>query len=163
VARRAHRIVERFAMSAIKSPVLFTLSMVLALVVLWFVADRVFFLMRAEHTTGSVATVIPQNGRCSCGRRCRYDCTRFQARVIFPEAQGTKPLWVSAGRARGYDRPVSYAMYAIGDDVPVVYNPRDTDQAYRDSFSDVWGTPLALLFFQIITFFGSFAQRRHPA
>lgn len=149
-------------MSAIKSPVLFGLSMLLAIAVLWFVADRTLFMVRSQHSTGAVVAVTGQNGRCSCGRRCHYDCTRFHARVDFNEQRGTQPLVVGAGSAHGYNRPLSLAMYGVGDHVPVVYNPHNTDEAYRDSFADVWGTPLTVFFFQLVTLFGSFTSKRHP-
>jgi hypothetical protein len=146
-------------MSAIKSPVMFWFSMLLALVVLGFVADRTLFLMRAVNTTGNVVNLSATNSSCSCGRRCRYSCTKFQAQVSFQAAAAPAALWVSAGSAHGYDCPVSQARYDLGDSVPVIYNPRNPAEAYRNSFADVWGTPLTALFFQIVTLISSFTKR----
>jgi hypothetical protein len=148
-------------MSAVKSPVLFWFSMVLVLVVLGFVADRTLFLIRAVHTSGNVMNLSAANGSCSCGRRCRYDCTKFQAQVSFQAREVPAALWVSAGSANGYNCPVAYARYAIGDSVAVVYNPRDPAEAYRDTVADVWGAPIAAFFFQIVTLIGSFTRGRH--
>jgi hypothetical protein len=147
-------------MSAIKSPTLFWFSMLLALIVLGFVADRALFLMHALKTTGNVVDLSAANGSCSCGRRCHYDCTKFQAQVRFQASETPAALWVSAGTAHGYDCPVAQARYIIGAVVPVIYNPRHPSEAYRDTFMDVWGTPLMTFFFQIVTLFGSFAKRQ---
>lgn len=140
---------------------MFWFSMVLALVVLGFVADRTLFLLHAVKTFGNVADLSAANDSCSCGRRCHYDCTKFQAQVHFQASETPAALWVSAGSAHGYDCPVTQARYGIGDSVPVIYNPHHPGEAYRDTFSDVWGTPLMALFFQIITLFGSFTKRLH--
>jgi len=147
-------------MSAVKSPVLFWFSMALALVVLWFVADRTLFLIRAVHTSGNVINLSAANGSCRCGRRCHYDCTKFQAQVGFQARESPAALWVSAGSARGYDCPVTQARYVIGDSVAIVYNPRNPAEAYRDTVADVWGAPIAAFFFQIITLIGSFTRGR---
>jgi Protein of unknown function (DUF3592) len=148
-------------MSAIKSPVMFWFSMALALVVLGFVADRTLFLMRAVDTTGNVVNLSASNGSCSCGRRCHYACTKFQAQVSFQATEAPAALWVSAGSAHGYDSPVAQARYGLGDSVPVLYNPRNPAEAYRNTFTDVWGTPLVALFFQIVTLISSFTKRGH--
>lgn len=147
-------------MRAIKTPVLFGISMLLGLVALCFAIDRLTFLAHAQHTTGTVAAVHAHNDLCSCGRHCSYNCTVFRAEVQFPESAGPRPLVVTAGSARGYDQPLNLAWYGIGSSVPVIYNPRNTNEAYRDTVKDVWGTPIALFFFQIVTLIGSFAQRR---
>jgi hypothetical protein len=129
--------------------------------VLGFVADRTLFQLRAVDTTGNVVDLSATNGSCSCGRHCSYSCTKFQAQVGF-QASGTPALlWVSAGSAHGYDCPVAQARYGIGDPVPVIYNPHNPTEAYRHTFTDVWGTPLVALFFQIITLISSFTDRRH--
>ncbi|HTV78178.1 MAG TPA: DUF3592 domain-containing protein [Steroidobacteraceae bacterium] len=119
------------------------------------------FLVRAVHTSGNVVDLSSINGRCSCGRRCHYDCTKFRAQVSFNTAQAPAALWVSAGSAHGYDCPVTQARYVVGDPVPVAYNPRRPTEAYRDSLGDIWGAPLTTLLFQIFTLIGSFSQRRH--
>ncbi|HEV2701349.1 MAG TPA: hypothetical protein VGV09_06950 [Steroidobacteraceae bacterium] len=146
-------------MSAVKSPVMFWCSMALALVVLGFVADRTLFLLRAVHTTGNVVELRGANGSCSCGRHCSYSCTKFQAQVSFQAGQEPATVWVSAGSAHGYDCPVTQARYTIEDSVPVIFNPHHPAEAYRDTVSDVWGTPLMVLFFQIVTLVSSFTKR----
>ena len=148
-------------MSAIKSPVMFWFSMVLVVVVLGFVADRALFLLHAVHTTGDVVDLSAANGSCSCGRRCSYSCTKFKAQVSFQASDTPAALWVSAGSAHGYDCPVAQARYGIGATVPVIYNRHNPAEAYRDTFMDVWGTPLMALFFQIVTLISSFTDRRH--
>ena len=140
---------------------MFWFSMALALVVLGFVADRTLFLLRAVKTSGDVVDLSAQNGSCSCGRHCSYACTKFQAQVHFQATDTPAALWVSAGSAHGYDCPVAQARYGIGDSVPVIYNPHNPVEAYRDTFADVWGTPLMALFFQIITLVSSFTKRAH--
>jgi hypothetical protein len=147
--------------SAIKSPVLFWFSMVLVLVVLGFVADRALFLWHAVETTGNVVDLSASNGSCSCGRHCHYSCTKFRAQVGFQAQDTAAALWVSAGTAHGYDCPLSQARYLIGAPVPVIYNPRRPSEAYRNTFMDVWGTPLMALFFQIVTLISSFTKRVH--
>jgi hypothetical protein len=148
-------------MSAVKSPVLFACSLVLAVVFLGFVADRVLFLIGAVHTTANVVNLSAENARCSCGKRCHYDCTKFQAQVSFETAQAPAAVWVSAGSAHGYDCPVAQARYGIGDPVPVLYNPRRPSEAYRNTVGDIWGAPLVALLFQVVTLIGSFSERRH--
>ena len=148
-------------MSAVKSPVMFWFSMVLVLVVLGFVADRTLFLMRAVDATGNVVDLSAANGSCSCGRHCSYACTKFLAQVSFQAAGTPAALWVSAGTAHGHDCPVAQARYGIGDQVPVIYNPHNPTEAYRNTFMDVWGTPLMALFFQIVTLISSFGKRAH--
>lgn len=148
-------------MNRIKSPVLFWFSMALALVVLGFVADRALFLWHAVETTGNVVELSASNGSCSCGRHCSYSCTKFRAQLSFQTAATSAALWVSAGTAHGYDCPVSQARYDIGASVPVIYNPRNPGEAYRNSFADVWGAPLITLFFQIATLISSFTNRSH--
>lgn len=147
-------------MSAIKNRVLFGLSMVIALVALGFIVNRLVFLAHARHTTGAVIALHASNGSCSCGRRCHYPCTRFGADVQFPESESAVPLRVTAGTERGFNQPVEDSQYRIGDSVPVIYNPGDTSEAYRDTFGDVWGAPLAALFFHLVTLVGSFAKPR---
>ena len=134
--------------------------MLLALVAVWFAIDRLIFLAHARHTTGTVAAVRARDGSCSCGRHCHYSCTVFSAEVRFPESESPMPLVVTAGSARDYGQPVSLARYRIGNSVPVIYNPGHTNEAYRDTVKDVWGTPIELFFFQFVTLIGSFSQRR---
>jgi hypothetical protein len=81
---------------------MFACSLVLALVVLGFVADRTLFLLRAMRTTGNVVDLNATNGRCRCGKRCHYDCTKFQALVSFQTRDAPATLWVSAGSATRY-------------------------------------------------------------
>ena len=147
-------------MGLIKSPILFVVSLMIAVVALGFVLDRVIVLARAQHTTGTVSALHARNGSCSCGRHCHYACTRFSADVRFPESDVDAPLVVTAGTARGDDEPLELARYRPGDPVPVVYDPRNTARAYRDSIGDVWGAPLMAFFFHIITLIGSFTQHR---
>lgn len=146
-------------MSAVKSPVMFWFSMILALLVLGFVADRTLFLLRAVRTTGNVVDLRGSNGSCSCGRHCSYSCTKFQAQVRFQANAMPAALWVSAGSAHGYDCPVAQARYSIDDSVPVIFNPHNPSEAYRDTPGDIWGTPVMVFFFQIITLISSFSKR----
>jgi hypothetical protein len=150
-------------MGIVKQPVLFVLSLLIAVVAVGFLIDRLIFVAHAHHTTGTVTSLYASNGSCSCGRRCHYACTRFSAAVKFPESQVDEPLIVTAGTARGTDRPVEFARYSPGDSVPVIYDPGNTRRAYRDSVTDVWGAPLMALFFHITTLFGSFTQPRHSS
>jgi hypothetical protein len=145
----------------IRQPLYAMLSAVLLAVVLWFVADRVMFLKRAQHTTGSVVSVTARNDRCG-GRRSRHSCTRFQAAVRYsPEGGGASySLSLSGGDAYGYDQPVSRASYAVGQRVPVVYDPAHPEKSYEDSFTGVWGTPIMAFVFQIVFFFTSLTEPR---
>jgi hypothetical protein len=140
---------------------MFVCSMVLALVVLGFVADRTLFLLRAVRTTGNVVDLNATNGRCRCGKRCHYDCTKFQALVRFQTREEPATLWVSAGTSHGHNAALASAQYGVGNPVPVVFNPRNPTEAYRNSLWDVWGLPILTFFFQIATLIGSFTQRRH--
>jgi hypothetical protein len=94
---------------------MFRRSMVLALVVLGFVADRTLFLLRAMRTTGNVVELNAANGSCRCGRRCHYDCTKFQVLVSFQARDTPATLSVGAGTAHGYNAPPSSAQYGVGN------------------------------------------------
>ena len=145
-------------MPPVKNKLLFAVSMVLVVVVLGFVVERVTFLMRAEHAVGEVTELSSSNGR--CGGKHKYNCTTFRANVRYSVNGEDRDLDVSAGSSRGHNRPLSDANYVRGSKVPVLYNPRNRNQAYRDTFFDVWGAPLMAFVAQISMFFGSFSERR---
>ena len=146
-------------MPPVKNKLLFVVSMALVLVVLGFVADRVVFLVRAEHATGEVTELSSYNT--TCGRkRSRHACTQFRAHVRYTVNDEERSLDVSAGSSRGNNRPLSEANYARGSKVPVLYTPRNPNQAYRDTFFDVWGAPLMAFFPQIATLVGAFSEKR---
>lgn len=150
-------------MSAVKSPTLFVISILIAVAAVGLIIDRILFMAHARHTTGTVTNLYARNGSCSCGRRCHYSCTKFSAQVKFSELGGDRPsasTVVTAGTARGYDQPITLAQYRDWDSVPIVYDSRDAYRAYRDTVEDVWGTPLAALFFHVVTLFGSFSEHR---
>jgi hypothetical protein len=143
---------------SIKKPFWFWSSVALAVVVVYFVLDRTVFLVRAERTTGVVTEVHGVNTR--CGRKRKHNCTRFTARVRFTAQIQEYTFSVSAGSARGHRQPLSRADYDVGESVPVVYNPGRPEQAYRDAFWDVWGTPVLAFFFQIAALLGSFQEKK---
>jgi hypothetical protein len=58
-----------------------------------------------------------------------------------------------SGFLRAYD-------YRDWDSVPIVYDSRNADRAYRDTLEDVWGTQLTALRFHFVTLFGSFSEHR---
>ena len=150
-------------MSSIKSPALFVISILIAVVALGMILDRLLFLAHARRTTGTVTHLYARNGSCSCGRHCHYSCTKFSAAVKFSESGTDTPsasTAVTAGTARGYDQPLTGAQYRDWDSVPIVYDSRHGDRAYRDTVEDVWGTPLTALFFHFVTLVGSFSQHR---
>jgi hypothetical protein len=150
-------------MSAIKSPTLFVISIVIAVVALGMILDRVLFLAHARRTTGTVTHLYATNGSCSCGRRCHYSCTQFSAVVKFSASGSDTPsasTVVTAGTARQYNQPLTRAQYREWDSVPIVYDSRHGNRAYRDTVSDVWGAPFMALFFHLVTLMGSFSEHR---
>jgi len=151
-------------MPEVKSRWLFLVSMALALVAVGYVADRLIFLARAEHTTGEVVEVTSRNDSCKTGKSGSYPCTVFTAQVRYYSAQGVeRSVEVRAGVARGRDRRLSHATYKVGSPVEIIYNPRRASEAYRDYKMDIWGKPLFVLFGHLATLFGSFTARRGAA
>lgn len=151
-------------MSAIKSPVLFAISILIAVAALGLILDRVLFLAHAQRTTGTVTHLYSRNGSCSCGRHCSYSCTKFSAEVKFSASGSDTPsaaTVVTAGTARGDNQPLALARYRNWDSVPIVYDSRHGNRAYRDTIEDVWGTPLTALFFHVVTLMGSFSKHRY--
>lgn len=142
-----------------KSPVLKALGAIIVLVAFFFVLDRLIFLARAEGTTGEVSELSSRNSRCG-GRRSRYDCTIFSAKVVYQHIDHKRQLTVSAGRARGHGRSTVAAGYRIGSPVPIIYSPSGYT-AYRNSFGDIWGKPLMGFFVGIVCLF-SRDRKRNP-
>lgn len=143
----------------IRNQLAFTISMLLVVVLGYFIADRLIFLAWSERTTGTVTTLAADNDRCG-SKSSRHSCTRYQATVRYYVRGEWYSLDVGAGRSRGHDQPLSLADYHAGDEVPVVYSAGRPQQAYRDSFWDVWSAPLMTFFFQISALFGSFRERK---
>lgn len=144
----------------IKQPVFAFLAFLLLLAVAWFIADRVKFLHTAERTKGTVTNVQSYNDRCGGGRRrSSYSCTKFRAYVEYTLPGNAKyNICISAGSKRGYDQPLSGASYHVGMPVNVVYNPGKPTEAYEDTMMGVWGTPIMIAVFQVITFIVSLTE-----
>jgi hypothetical protein len=143
----------------VRSTPWFVISMIVAAVFLYFIADRSIFLARAEETVGEVTNLTSVNSRCG-SRRSRHACTKFSAEVRFFGAGDSQVLNVSAGSSRGHYRPLSAARHYRGERVNVVYNPRNPREAYRDTFWDVWSAPIVTLFVQIASLFASTRERK---
>jgi Protein of unknown function (DUF3592) len=133
----------------VKNQFLFVISLVLLAAFCWSVISQLLFLSRAERDVGVVREVRAHDDR--CGGKRRRDCTKFHATVEFQSAGSRQSSYLSAGEARGHGQPLSKARYRIGDPVPIVFDPSRPEQIYRDKFLDIWGSPLAWLFFQIFT------------
>ena len=146
----------------IKQLWLFVISMLLLIACLWFVVDRFIFLQTAARTTGQVMGISSSNTRCGGGKhRSSYPCTKFTATIGFVAAPvGRYKFTISAGSKRGYDYDISGATYRQGQNVPVVFDPKNPDKAYEDSFFGVWAMPVITGFFQVITLLSSFFQPR---
>lgn len=129
------------------------ISGVLLAVFLYFVVDRIVFLIRSEHTVAEVVRISASNARCG-SRRNKRPCTKFSAEVRFTVAATAYTEWVSAGSVRGYGMSTKYAHYQVGSPVMMLVNPRDPEEAYRDAFWDIWSTPIMTLVFQIATLIG---------
>jgi hypothetical protein len=154
-----------FDRSLIRQPILFFISVVLLLVLVGFVAERIYFLSTAKRTAGTVISVTSSNSTCgSRGRRGgsrRYPCTKYRAQVEFVAEGGRQSSFeVSAGSKRGHNSALSYANYKSQQVVPVVYDPKKISKAYIDDFMGVWGIPFMIFITQILTFFSSFFDSR---
>jgi hypothetical protein len=134
----------------IKQPVYFYISLVLLAVAAWFGGDRLLFLKSAQHVTGTVSYITSINS--SCGRRyTRHSCTKFSAVVGYSPAGQSQAysIILPAGRARGDSQPLSLATLHPGGRVAIVCNPKHPAEAYEDSLSGVWMTPIYIMFFQV--------------
>jgi hypothetical protein len=136
---------------------LLMLSMLLLAAVVYSAISQLRFLSHAERGTGVVRELRAVNTRCGKGMWSR--CTKFFVTVDLQSSAGPQTLFLGAGRARGYDQPLSKARYQIGDPVPVVFTPNRDEETYRDEPSDIWAFPLSLLFLQIVTLIASLLKR----
>ena len=124
-----------------------------------YASHRALFLSRAEETVGEVVKLSASNDRCG-GRRNRYDCTKFEAEVEFFINDNSYLLDVSAGQSRGHDQPLVFANYSRGSQVPIVYDPRHPETAFRNEFGDLWGGPIVTFVFQIVAFIAGYRKQR---
>lgn len=139
----------------IKQPFFALVSAVLLVVLIGYVYERLAFLNKAIHTTGTVVDVSSYNKTCG-RRRSRHACTKYVAKVRFQNIAGkAHVLKISAGSKRGYNMPLSSADYHVNDPAKVVYDPENNDTAYEDSFWGVWSGPIMVFIFQILFFFFS--------
>jgi hypothetical protein len=129
--------------------------MLAAIVLLGLVAQRALFLMRAQHTTGTVAHLGSKNDLCGIGRTS-HECTRFYAQLNFDDTLGIAPATVAAGDADGHDVPLSHAIYRVGEALPVLYNPNHPTQVHVDSFLDLWGSSVKTFLVLIFTLMAYF-------
>jgi hypothetical protein len=144
----------------IKQPTYALISLVLLVVVAGYAIERLMFLKRAEYTTGKVIDVTSYNGRCG-GRKSRYSCTKFNASVEFLTGERSRYTFrISAGNARGHNRPLEDAKVVVDDQVPVVYDPRNPSKAYENTTWGVWGNPIMILILQLGSFFTSLSEPR---
>ena len=131
------------------------LSGILAIVLAGYILERLWFLQRAQRTTGWVIDVSSYDSTCG-SRRHRYSCTKYTAKIQFNAGSlGLTVFSVSAGSTRGYGMPVTRASMQPRQTVPVVYDPKNPSKAYQNTFWGVWGGPVGVFFFQIMTFIGS--------
>ena len=150
-------------MIAVKSRFMLRVAIVLGVLALAIAADRTLFILHAAHTKGSVVDLSSENGRCNCpGKGCDYDCTRFRAQVRFGAPTSSGYLWVEAGTSRGYNSALAQAQFRLGDEIPVVFNPRDPDEAYRDLSREIWYPPLIAFFFAAVALIAAFSPPRRP-
>lgn len=142
----------------IKQPIYGVIAAILLVVISGYVIERILFLQIAEKTTGTVYDISSTNSR--CGGKRRHNCTKFNASIKFNPLNNESEVRfvISAGSSRGHNRPLKEADYRVGENVPVVYDPNKPTKAYEDSFFGVWGVPIMLLFFQIISFFTSLTE-----
>ncbi|MEZ0259766.1 MAG: DUF3592 domain-containing protein [Alphaproteobacteria bacterium] len=145
----------------IKHPVIFLVSFALLLAAIGFAAQRVIFLQSARRIEGKVISVTGKDSRCG-GRRTRYNCTRFEAKVEYtPQETGrTYQIALDAGTTRGHYMPVDHATHRQGQAVKVAYAPDAPDTAYEDTFWGIWGTPLQVMFYQLVAFWASLGESR---
>jgi hypothetical protein len=145
----------------IKQPLVAGIALIFFLAFTYFVVERVLFINAAERTVGTVTEVLSKDGRCGGGRRRRrYPCTKFVAVVTYVVDQKMFRLNLSAGSARGYDRPIDRASYTHQQHVKVVYSRENPAHAYEDSLWGVWAVPIILFFGQLVTFITSLVEPR---
>lgn len=133
----------------IQQKFLFAFAVILLLVSGWFFVDRVTFIRSAQKATGEVTQIDANQTRCSrssgTGKRRRtshYDCTNFSARVTYTTSSGdVRTFNVGAGSVIGHTDDIARANRRMGARVPVIYNPKDPDEAYQDTLLAVWGLP----------------------
>jgi voltage-gated sodium channel len=134
------------AVTTIRQPTPFLLSVGALVVAIGLAAERGIFLARAEHVISEVTRVTAHNERCA-GKRSRYDCTAYAALLRYTVNDKSYFLTVHAGTERGHNRPLTLARHQVGQRVEVVFDPRRPATADRNTFSDVFGG--AILFFLI--------------
>ena len=133
------------------------ISLVMLVVTFSLGAYRLFFLARAERTTGVVTKVWAENA--GCGRSGQRKCTKFYALVRFQAADAGHSVRVPAGRESGHGRYLSLAEYRAGVSVPVLFDASNPERAIRDGFSDKWGTPLGTLSISVTAYLVSFLHK----
>jgi hypothetical protein len=151
----------------IKNKFFFAISMLVLIILLWLIVDRIYFLASALKTTGTVYDISSTNSTCrtggnrSRGKRYRsYNCTKFDAHIkYFPVNETFEVRFsISAGSSKGHNSNASNASFSKNQIVPVVYDPKNPEKIYEDSFFGVWGTPFMVFIFNIFSFFIAFTS-----
>ncbi len=165
---KTHDIIRNYIKKPIiKNKILFVISMILLVWVLYFIADRIQFLLIAAHTTWIVESVTASNDRCSERRNKRtyhYDCTRFHADIWFdtlpPPPIVHSNFNLSAWSVRWHNQPLSRATRHEWGVTKVTYDPTNISRVYEDTLFGVWWTPISIFFAQIMTFFWAFSEKK---
>lgn len=146
-----------------KKFLLLAVAVGLTLPLLYFLIDRIQFVSVAQTTPGTVEQVTAKNSTCKRRRYSRYACTLFRATIGYDVEGRHYRLQVAAGRARNHNQPISRAKYRKGERERVAFDPDRPSRAYRDTFWDIWGTPLMTFFVQLAALIaGRAEQRRKP-
>lgn len=137
----------------------FTAAILLTLPLVYFLIDRAVFSMRARETVGIVQRIHAENDNCGRRRR-RHNCTNFEADLRYDVDEISYQVTVSAGSARGHNKPTSLADYAVGQSEKVAYDESRPSRAYRDTVWDIWGAPIITFFLQVAAFIASLKEER---
>lgn len=142
----------------VKQPFFFWVGVLITLPLVYFLADRIHFVHSARAVMSTVENVRGENSR--CGGKRRRNCTKFYAQLSYRVDEMRYRLEVSAGSTSGHNQSISNAKHYRNQLVPVAYDPRRPQRAYRDAFWDIWGAPLGTFFVQLFAFAGGFSEKR---
>jgi len=108
------------------------------------------FLGRTKSTIATVQRIDGRNATCTEQVRIKkneyrtreYPCTQYTAVMQFVTDNGATELFQhEAGSVTEHNQPArnAYALFAVGEQVPILYDPANPDDAIIDHWGEKWG------------------------
>lgn len=129
---------------------LLPLSLVLLFGFVMEFSERLSFLQASKKTD---AIVVDLKGFNYERRRIlsgKY--TYFSASIEYFVEGKKYNLTVKAGRIEGFDQPMKYADYKMGQTLKILYDYQNPNTAYVDTFWNIWGKAFMALLLSTIGF-----------